>query len=42
MKSGKYALTWPVSLNRRSKPACISSQMAYPYGRITMLPFTGE
>ncbi len=42
MKSGKYALTCPVALKRRSSPCCINSQIAYPYGRITMQPLTGE
>ena len=28
MNSGKYALTWPVALNRRSSACCISSQIA--------------
>ena len=40
--SGKYAFTWPVALNRASRSRWISSQMAYPYGRMTMQPFTGE
>ena len=40
MKSGKYALTWPVALIRRSNACWISSQMAYPYGRIAMQPLT--
>ena len=42
MKSGKYAFTWPVALMRSSRPRWMNSQMAYPYGRITMQPLTGE
>src|SRR3954462_5071382 len=41
MKSGKYAFCTPASLIRRSMSACMRSQMAYPTGRITMVPRTG-
>src|SRR5919198_1085768 len=41
MNSGKLAFWAPVALMRRSMSACISSQMAYPHGRMTMVPRAG-
>src|SRR4051795_8564790 len=41
MNSGKYAFWAPASLIRSSIPDWIRSQMAYPVGRITMVPRTG-
>ena len=42
MKSGKYAFCAPVSLNLVSSILCIFSQIAYPYGLITIHPLTGD
>ena len=41
MNSGKYAFCAPHALMRASISAWIRSQIAYPYGRITMVPRTG-
>ena len=41
MNSGKYAFWAPLALMRGSSSACTRSQMAYAYGRITMVPRTG-
>src|SRR6266542_3586704 len=41
MNSGKLTFWAPVALMRRSMSACISSQMAHPHGRMTMLPRAG-
>ena len=41
MKSGKYAFSAPASLIRASISACMCSQMAYPVGRMTIVPRTG-
>src|SRR5579875_1942600 len=41
MNSGKYAFCAPVALIRSSRAACNRSQIAYPHGRITMVPRTG-
>src|SRR4029450_1371965 len=41
MNSGKSAFWTPVALIRRSMSACMSSQMAYAHGRMTMLPRAG-
>jgi hypothetical protein len=42
ISKGKAALTCPVSLNRRSRAACMFSQRVHPYGRTTIQPRTGE
>src|SRR5215218_904310 len=41
MNSGKYAFWTPVALIRRSRSACMSSQVAHAHGRMTMLPRAG-
>ena len=41
MNSGKYAFSAPAALIRASISACMRSQMAYPVGRITIVPRTG-
>src|SRR5919106_487658 len=38
MNSGKYMFWCPVALIRSSTARWMASQMAYPYGRITMVP----
>ena len=37
---GKAAFLWPVALKRRSRSRCMASQMAYPWGLMTMQPLT--
>src|SRR5574341_201530 len=41
MNRGKLTFCAPVALMRRSMSACISSQIAYPHGRMTMVPRAG-
>src|ERR1700722_5819343 len=41
MSSGKYAFSCPVSLISRSSSDWSSSQIRYPYGRMTIVPLTG-
>src|SRR5438132_4333291 len=41
MNNGKYAFLAPQALMRASISACMRSQMAYPQGRMTMVPRTG-
>ena len=41
MSSGKYTFSAPAALMRRSISAWMRSQMAYPYGRMTIVPRTG-
>src|SRR6266542_2714971 len=41
MNSGKLTFWAPVALMRRSMSACISSQIANPHGRMTMVPRAG-
>src|ERR1700730_7171944 len=41
MNIGKHAFSCPASLIRPSRSAWLSSQIRYPYGRMTIVPRTG-
>src|SRR5690606_10990261 len=41
MNTGRYTFSAPAALIRTSTSACIRSQIAYAYGRMTIVPRTG-